>query len=185
MNRVRRTVITSSAALAISAIASPMAAAQAVEPKPQVIAADEGVTSVGENGFITWLKVGSVSSGASQLYMGVGIVPPGAGTPRHLHEVDEEILYILDGEITLVLGDETHIVTTGGTAFIPPGTWMQVTNRSSKPARVLGVLGRGDVEKCFRALYPAEGAYATEEERSKDFAFCTTRLAEQGNEQHH
>ncbi|MGI8704368.1 MAG: hypothetical protein ACR2JJ_00965 [Sphingomicrobium sp.] len=37
----------------------------------------------------------------------------------------------------------------------------------------------------LRALYPAEGAYPTAEERSKDFAFCKTRLAEQGNEQHH
>ena len=185
MSRIPKGIIASSAALAISAIASPMASAQAVEPKPQVIAADEGVTSVGENGFITWLKVGSVSSGASQLYMGVGTVPPRAGTPRHLHEVDEEILYVLDGEITVVLGDETHTVMTGGTAFIPPGTWMQVTNNSERPARVLGVLGRGDVERCFRALYPAEGAYATEEERSKDFAFCKTRMAEQGNEQQH
>ena len=185
MNSIRRTIIASSAALAISAIGSPMAAAQSVEPEPQVIAAGEGVTSVGENGFITWIKVGSVSSGASQLYMGVGTVPPGSGTPRHLHEVDEEILYILDGEITLVLGDETHTVKTGGTAFIPPGTWMQVTNNSGKPARVLGVLGRGEVERCFRALYPAKGAYATEEERSKDFAFCKTRLGEQGNQQHH
>lgn len=185
MNRIRRTLVSSFAAFAVSAIGTPLAAAQAVEPKLQVIAAEEGVTSVGENGFITWLKIGSVSSGASQLYMGVGIVPPGAGTPRHLHEVDEEILYILDGEITLVLGDKTHIVKTGGTAFIPPGSWMQVTNRSNKPARVLGVLGRGEVERCFRALYPAEGAYATEEERNKDFSFCKTRLAEQGNEQHH
>lgn len=185
MKRISKALLASSTAFALSTIGSPMASAQAVEPKPQVIAADEGVTSVGENGFITWLKVGSVSSGASQLYMGVGIVPPGAGTPRHLHEVDEEILYILDGEITLVLGDETHIVTTGGTAFIPPGTWMQVTNRSSKPARVLGVLGRGEVERCFRALYPAEGAYESEEARRKDFAFCKTRRAEQGNEQHH
>ena len=185
MNRIPKTIIASSAALALSAIGSPMAAAQALEPKPQVIAADEGVTSVGENGFITWIKVGSVSSGASQLYMGTGIVPPGAGTPRHLHDVDEEILYVLDGEITVVLGDDTHVVTAGGTAFIPPGTWMQVTNKSDKPARVLGVLGRGEVERCFRALYPAEGAYESEEARQKDFAFCKTRLAEQGNGQHH
>ena len=170
---------------ALSFFSSPAAWAQSPEPRPRVIAADEGVTSVGENGFITWIKVGSVSTGASQLYLGTGIVPPGAGTPRHLHEVDEEILYILDGEITLVLGDETHTVTTGGTAFIPPGTWMEVSNRSNKPARVLGVLGRGDVERCFRALYPAEGAYKTEQARRSDFAFCKTRLADQENQQHH
>lgn len=154
------------------------AAGQTAGPQPRVIAADEGVGSVGENGFITLIKVGSVSTGASQLYVGTGVVPPGTETPAHLHEVDEEVLYVLEGEITLTLGDEVHTVTTGGTAFIPPGTWMKVENRSDAPARVLGILPRGEVERCFRAIYPAEGYYKTDADRTADFAFCKTRMAE-------
>src|SRR3546814_4603549 len=69
-----------------------------------------GVGSVGEKGFITLIKVGSISTGASQLYVGRGIVPPGTETPAHLPEVDEEILYVLEGEITLTLDDEVHTV---------------------------------------------------------------------------
>lgn len=151
---------------------------QTVEPRPRVIAADEGASSIGENGFITLIKVGSVSTGASQLYVGSGIVPPGTETPMHLHEVDEEVLYVLEGEITLTLNDEVHTVGTGGTAFIPPGTWMKVENRSDAPAHVLGILPRGNVERCFRAIYPADGYYETEADRTADFAFCKTRMPE-------
>ena len=163
-------------AFAVSLLVPNMAVGQTNEPQARVIAPDEGVASVGENGFITLIKVGSISTGASQLYMGSGIVPPGTETPPHLHEIDEEVLYVLEGEITLRLNDDVHTVGAGGTAFIPPGTWMQVSNRSDAPARVLGILPRGEVERCFRAIYPAEGYYETEADRQRDFGFCRTRL---------
>lgn len=174
----RQPIAATALALAGALIAPASIAAQVAERLPHVIAADEGVSSVGENGFITLIKVGSISTGASQLYVGTGIVPPGTETPAHLHEVDEEVLYVLEGEITLTLGDEVHTVGAGGTAFIPPGTWMKVENRSDTPARVLGILPRGDVERCFRAIYPADGYYETEADRNADFAFCHTQLAD-------
>lgn len=158
-------------------------AGQTLEPRPRVIAADEGASSIGENGFVTLIKVGSVSTGASQLYVGSGIVPAGTETPTHLHEVDEEVLYVLEGEITLTLNDTVHTVVKGGTAFIPPGTWMKVENRSDAPAHVLGILPRGDVERCFRAIYPAEGYYETEADRASDFAFCKTRLPDHSHDE--
>lgn len=154
-----------------------LAMSQTVERLPRVIAADEGDIGVGENGFTSWYKVGAISTGATQLYVGTGIVPPGAGTPMHLHEVDEEVLYVLDGEITLTLNDEVHTIGKGGTAFIPPGTWMKVENLSDEPANVLGILPRGDVERCFRALYMTDDYNKSESERQEDFAFCRTRLA--------
>jgi quercetin dioxygenase-like cupin family protein len=163
--------------LSAGLLAPSLVAGQTTAARPRIIAADEGASSVGENGFITLIKVGSVSTGATQLYVGSGIVPPNSETPTHLHEVDEEVLYVVEGEITLTLNGEVHTVGTGGTAFIPPGTWMKVANRSDTPARVLGILPRGDVEKCFRAIYPAAGYYKTEADRTADFAFCQTRMA--------
>lgn len=168
-------------ALAACLLVAGLSFAQTTEARPHIIAAEEGVGSVGENGFITLIKVGAVSTGASQIYVGTGIVPPMTETPTHLHEVDEEVLYVLEGEITLTLNGEVHTVTTGGTAFIPPGTWMKVENRSDAPARVLGVLPRGDVERCFRAIYPAEGYYATDADRNADFAFCKTRMPDESH----
>lgn len=168
-------------ALAGCLLAPSLLAGQTPEARPRIIAADEGASSVGENGFITLIKVGSVSTGASQLYVGTGIVPPNTETPTHLHEVDEEVLYVIEGEITLTLNGQVHTVGEGGTAFIPPGTWMKVANESDAPARVIGILPRGDVERCFRALYPAAGYYRTEADRTADFAFCRTRMPEENH----
>jgi quercetin dioxygenase-like cupin family protein len=165
--------------LSLALLAPSFLVGQTTEARPRIIAADEGASSIGENGFITLIKVGSVSTGASQLYVGSGIVPPNTETPTHLHEVDEEVLYVVEGEITLTLNGVVHTVSTGGTAFIPPGTWMKVANKSDAPARVIGILPRGDVERCFRAIYPAAGYYKTEEDRTADFAFCKTRMSEE------
>lgn len=181
MNRQSGLQVTAAVLLSLAAwlVVPNVATAQAAEPRPRVIAAEEGVGSIGYNGFITLSKVGSISTGASQLYVGSGIVPPGTGTPMHLHEVDEEVLYVLEGEITLTLNGEVHTIGAGGTAFAPPGTWMKLENRSDAPARVLGILPRGELERCFRAIYPPDGYYETEAERDADFAFCKTRLATQ------
>lgn len=149
-------------------------------PTPRVIAADEGVVGKGTNGFDAQFKVGSISTGSSKLYVATGVVPPDSETPPHLHEIDEEVLYVLEGEITLRLGDEVHTVGPGGTAFIPPGTWMQVSNKSAKPARVLGVLSRGEVERCFRALYMPADYPSDPAVREQDFATCKTQLGESG-----
>lgn len=147
-------------------------------PAPRVIAADEGVVGSGANGFDAQFKVGSISTGSSMLYVATGVVPPDSETPPHLHEIDEEVIYVLEGEITLRLNDEVHTIGAGGTAFIPPGTWMQLSNRSAQPARLLGILSRAEVERCFRALYmPADYDVAM---REQDFATCRTRLAVPG-----
>lgn len=149
-----------------------------VNPAPRVIAADEGVIGRGANGFDAQFKVGSISTGSAKLYVATGLVPPNSETPPHLHEVDEEVLYVLEGEITLRLNDQVHTISAGGTAFIPPGTWMQLSNKSSHLARVLGVLSRGEVEKCFRALYMPADYPRDPAVREQNLATCKTKLEE-------
>lgn len=152
------------------------------EPSLRVFAANEGVVGKGENGFDAQFKVGSISTGSTKLYVATGVVPPDSETPPHLHEVDEEVLYVLEGEITLMLGDEVHTLRAGGTAFIPPGTWMQVSNKSTQPARVLGILSRGEVERCFRALYMPADYPRDPAVREQDFATCKTQLGDTGSD---
>lgn len=37
--------------------------------------------------------------------------------------------------------------------FIPPGTWMRISNRGTVPARIFGIVSRAEMEECFRVLY--------------------------------
>ena len=41
------------------------------------------------------------------------IVPPGGGPPPHVHSREEEGFYILEGEITLQIGEERLVATAG------------------------------------------------------------------------
>jgi mannose-6-phosphate isomerase-like protein (cupin superfamily) len=49
------------------------------------------------------------------------IVPPGGGPPPHVHSREEEGFYILEGEVTLHVGDKRMIATAGIFVNIPIG----------------------------------------------------------------
>lgn len=127
--------------------------AQEEKPEPSVIPAGAGYVGVSPDGVQTQFKVGSVSTGASQVTLAVGVLPPGHVSPTHLHEIDEEVLYVLQGELTAILDGVEHTVGPGGTVFIPPGTWMALENRTETSVFSLGVLSRGELEECFRVLF--------------------------------
>lgn len=146
---------------------------QAEKPKPRVIAPQEGHVEVSTAGVEAQFKVGSVSTGASQLTVSTGVFPPGHETMTHLHEIDEEVIYVLHGELTVTLDGEEHTVGPGGTVFIPPGTWMTIANRTETSAFGLGVLSRGELEECFRVLFSGD---AGEDARRQALGLCRLKF---------
>lgn len=147
--------------------------AQADPVQPHVIGPDEGHTSVSPMGARTEFMVGSVSTGASELMVAEATLPPGHETPTHLHEIDEEVVYVLEGELTVILEGEEHTVGPGGTVFIPPERWMALANRSTDaPVVFVGVISRGEAEECFRVLFSRD---ADEAARREAGALCRIR----------
>jgi quercetin dioxygenase-like cupin family protein len=65
------------------------------------------------------------------------MIPAGFATGRHVHRVQEETFYLLEGECEWHVGDKTIRATPGTYLFIPPGVPHNITNVSEKPARVL------------------------------------------------
>jgi mannose-6-phosphate isomerase-like protein (cupin superfamily) len=49
------------------------------------------------------------------------IVPPGGGPPPHVHSREEEGFYILEGEITFMIGEQRVVATAGMFANMPVG----------------------------------------------------------------
>ncbi len=45
----------------------------------------------------------------------------GAEPPRHVHTHEDEAFYVLEGEITFYVGDETYQATPGTCVFLPRG----------------------------------------------------------------
>lgn len=77
------------------------------------------------------------------------IVPPGGGPPPHVHSREEESFYILEGEITLHVGDKRIVATAGTFANMPVGTPHSFKNESDKPAKMLLSVAPAGLEKMF------------------------------------
>jgi len=69
----------------------------------------------------------------SQYIMEVG---PGGGSERPEPNPDAEgVLFVVEGELELELAGQTHTLTPGGYAFIPPGSDWQLHNRGGEAVR--------------------------------------------------
>ncbi|GAB1469916.1 cupin domain-containing protein [Chloroflexota bacterium] len=64
---------------------------------------------------------------------------PSGGMPRHTNQVEHE-QYVLRGEATITLGDETHHVKTGDVVFIPEGVIHSYENIGSEPFEFLCIV---------------------------------------------
>lgn len=76
-------------------------------------------------------------------------VPPGGGPPPHIHRREEEAFFVLEGEITFRLDDET--IVAGPNAFLnmPIGSLHSFKNESNQPARMLITVAPAGLEKMF------------------------------------
>jgi quercetin dioxygenase-like cupin family protein len=65
------------------------------------------------------------------------LVPPGLGSPWHVHVDEDEWFYVLQGNLTLYVGDTRVDLTAGGFAFGPAGVPHTFIGAGPDPARVL------------------------------------------------
>jgi uncharacterized cupin superfamily protein len=92
--------------------------------------------------------------GLSQFGVNVLDLPPGTwSSQRHWHERQEELVYVLEGEVVLVTDEGETTLTQGMTAGFRAGTGNghHLVNRSDRVARVIEV-GTRTVEEV--AHYP-------------------------------
>jgi quercetin dioxygenase-like cupin family protein len=63
-------------------------------------------------------------------------MPPAFSTGLHVHRVQEETFYVLEGECEWQVGDQLILAKPGTFLFIPPGVPHNIGNASDKPARM-------------------------------------------------
>lgn len=168
---VRRTWLAMASSFCVLGLfaAPPPLEAQADTAQPRVVGPQDAHVSVSPMGVRTEFMVGSVSTGASQLFVARATLPPGHETPMHLHEIDEEVVHVLEGELTAVLEGEEHAASPGETVYVPPGTWMALANRTDRPVVVVVILPRGELEPCYRVLFSSD---ADEADRREAVELC-------------
>ena len=77
------------------------------------------------------------------------IVPPGGGPPPHVHSREEEGFYVLEGEITILVGDKRLVAGPGMFANMPVGSLHAFKNETDRPARMLISVAPAGLEKMF------------------------------------
>jgi mannose-6-phosphate isomerase-like protein (cupin superfamily) len=92
--------------------------------------------------------------------------PPGGGPPPHVHRDEDEMFYVLEGEVEVLLGEGTIPAGAGSCIHAPRGTLHTFKNVGTSPSRVMGVIMPGGFERFFlEAGEPAtEGSSAPEGE---------------------
>ena len=86
-------------------------------------------------------------------------MPPNfPGPPLHLHREQFDSFYVLEGTLTLRLGEEMHELGPGSFALIPPGTLHTYSNQGGEPLRVLNFGAPAGFEGYFREAAQAMAA---------------------------
>jgi quercetin dioxygenase-like cupin family protein len=84
-------------------------------------------------------------------------IPAGFATGLHVHRVQEETFYVLQGDCEWWVAGERIRATPGTYLFIPPGVQHNITNISQQPARVLMTVSPPGHERYFEELAALTG----------------------------
>ena len=101
------------------------------------------------------IKADGEHTGGS-FYLAESTLAPGfAGPPPHRHRRLHDMFYVLEGTLTLLLGEETVETGPGSFACVPPGVVHTFRNDSDGPVRLLNFNTPAGFEHYMRDLAEA------------------------------
>jgi quercetin dioxygenase-like cupin family protein len=113
-------------------------------------------------------------------YLGEVLIEPGfPGPPPHVHDKLHDMFYVLDGTLTVRLGEETRELGPGSFVCVPPGTVHTFSNPGSEAVRILNFNTPAGWENYMRDLSAATagGKMPSPEEIGKIASRYDFRLA--------
>ena len=81
--------------------------------------------------------------GAAGPLVGEQAVPPGYGVPPHVHDEDDELFYLLEGELTVAGPEGETVARAGACVRLPRGVPHGFRNDGAAPARFMVVVTPG------------------------------------------
>jgi oxalate decarboxylase/phosphoglucose isomerase-like protein (cupin superfamily) len=79
-------------------------------------------------------------------------VSPGTTIPVHLHQNEDEVIFIQDGSGEAILGERTVALAKGSTLFVPRGTWHGGRNTGSSTLLWVALYTPSGFEGYFREI---------------------------------
>lgn len=103
------------------------------------------------------IKVDRKTVGSPRLAMGRQRLGPGASIPVHLHEHQDEILFVHAGRGTAVFDGRRVPVRTGTTIFARRGVWHGVENTGGADLHLIWIISPPGLEEMFRDISVRKG----------------------------
>jgi len=75
----------------------------------------------------------------SKIDFGIAFIQPNQQVKKHWHEIVEEIFYIIEGEVVLLVINKEIILKQGYIVYIPPKEIHALYNRSNKMVKLVAV----------------------------------------------
>jgi quercetin dioxygenase-like cupin family protein len=72
-------------------------------------------------GALSKALVGPANSGSSRIDFRISRYAPNAYVQEHVHRIQEQIYYVLEGEGILTLNEERHLMRPHDYVYVPPG----------------------------------------------------------------
>jgi quercetin dioxygenase-like cupin family protein len=79
-------------------------------------------------GALSKALVGPENSGSSLMDFRISRYAPNAYVEEHVHKVQEQVYYVLEGEGLLALDEEKHLMRPHDYVYVPPGVRHSFTN---------------------------------------------------------
>ncbi len=111
--------------------------------------------SVQVSGHGVVFKLSGSQTGGSLSIVEHPVPPGGSAGPPHTHTREDEVSYIIEGEINVLIGDELIHAPAGSYVFKPRDIAHTFWNSSDKPARILEIVTPAGLETYFEEVAPA------------------------------
>ncbi len=98
------------------------------------------------------IKATGADTGGSFFLSETTIEPGFPGPPAHIHERLHDMFYVLEGELTVRLGDRSERLGAGTFVCVPPGVVHTFSNDSDRPVRFLNFNTPAGWENYMREL---------------------------------
>ena len=132
-----------------------------------VVAPGEGrFIAVGSTGTGVTVKASATETGGLCTIWEGRVPPSTVGAGPHFHRGRDELFFVLEGELVLRIGEETHIARAGTFAFVPRETVHGFHNASSDSATLLVVHHPAGFEQFLEEMQKLAARHGSKEERA-------------------